>query len=235
MTVKLRLRGLNRLQLVGRRIAIWAESLLLAAGVVLLALAALALADSVFFSRRIDRFQQTLESVSDQDESSDYPATTDAVPSEGPLALLDIPRLNLSVPVRNGTDWLTLNHGVGRITGTARPGEQGNIGIAGHRDTYFRGLRNIKLGDVIELKRTEGIDTYKVDRLQIVPPSNVGVLRPSAVPMLTLVTCYPFYFVGSAPKRFVVTASLVPEAGLRETATDVGNTTSVNQLNKEKQ
>jgi LPXTG-site transpeptidase (sortase) family protein len=238
MTVRLRFRGLDQLQTIARRIARWAELLLLAAGLVSLAFAALALADSAFSLGSVDHFQSTLDSKDDQNKRSDSSEHPALILGGRRLALLDIPRLNISAPLLNGTDWLTLNHGVGRITGTARPGEQGNIGIAGHRDTYFRELRNIKLGDVIELKRTDGIDTYKVDRLQIVMPSNVGVLRPTAVPTLTLVTCYPFQFVGSAPKRFVVTASLVTQAGLGEAATDVGHTTYLNKpnkLNKEKQ
>jgi sortase A len=128
-----------------------------------------------------------------------------------PLAVLEIPKIHLEVPVFNGTDDLTLNHAVGRIAGTARLGESGNIGIAGHRDTFFRGLKDVRKGDVIELKTREGKDRYIVDEIQIVTPDNVGVLRPRPNPSVTLVTCYPFYFVGSAPQRYVVMASLIGE------------------------
>ena len=128
-----------------------------------------------------------------------------------PLAVLRISKIDLEVPVIDGTDDLTLNHAAGRIAGTARPGEMGNIGIAGHRDGFFRGLKDVKVGDAIELKTLEGTKTYVVDRIQIVRPDDVGVLQPRPVPSLTLVTCYPFYFIGSAPERYIVTASLTRE------------------------
>jgi sortase A len=125
-----------------------------------------------------------------------------------PLAVLRIPKVHLEVAVLDGTDDLTLNHAVGRIAGTARPGEPGNIGIAGHRDGFFRGLKEIGIGDVIELATPKGTDTYAVDELDIVTPRDTDVLRPRSVRSLTLVTCYPFYFIGSAPKRYIVKASL---------------------------
>ncbi len=125
-----------------------------------------------------------------------------------PIAVLRIPRLHLEVPVLEGTDELTLNQGVGRITGTSRPREIGNIGIAGHRDGFFRVLKDIGPGDSIELVTTAGKDFYGVDRIRITSPADVSALRPSAKPSLTLVTCYPFYFVGPAPKRYIVEASL---------------------------
>jgi sortase A len=127
------------------------------------------------------------------------------------LAVLRIPKIGLEAPLFDGTDNLTLNHGVGRIAGTARPGERGNIAVAGHRDGFFRGLKDLSMGDSIELKTLEGTASYVVDQIQIVLPRQVEVLRPTAVPSLTLVTCYPFYFLGSAPQRYIVTASLSPE------------------------
>ena len=131
--------------------------------------------------------------------------------SGAPLGVLRISKIDLEAPLLDGTDDLTLNRGVGRISGTARLGEQGNIGIAGHRDGFFRGLKDVATGDAIELKTLKGTDTYIVDRIQIVAPNNVDVLRPGPVPSVTLVTCYPFYFFGSAPKRYIVTASLIRE------------------------
>lgn len=133
------------------------------------------------------------------------------------LGVLEIPNVRLRVPVLDGTDAFTLNHGAGRIAGTARPGEDGNIGIAGHRDSFFRKLKDIKAGDSILLRTATGIDTYVVDRYQVVSPSNVSVLRSEAIPSLTLVTCYPFYFIGNAPKRFVVTAYLTNHAAAGST------------------
>jgi sortase A len=148
--------------------------------------------------------------VWDQSRVRAYRSTL-AVKSAVPLGILRIPKINLEAPVLDGTDDLTLNHGVGRIAGTAKPGEPGNIGIAGHRDGFFRGLKDVATGDAIELKTRKGADTYIVDRIQIVTPDNISVLRSGTVPSVTLVTCYPFYFFGSAPKRFIVTASLSRE------------------------
>ena len=91
-----------------------------------------------------------------------------------------------------------MNHAVGRILGTAWPGEEGNIGIAGHRDGFFRGLKDVVVGDTIDLKMLKGTDKYIVDQIQIVKPNQVDVLKPRSIPSLTLVTCYPFYFLGSA-------------------------------------
>ena len=124
-----------------------------------------------------------------------------------PLAVLRIPKIHLEVPVWEGTDDLTLNRGVGWIQGTAPVGNDGNIGLAGHRDGFFRGLKDLRKGDQVELEGRQRTDTYIVDEIEIVDPKNVGVLRPRSKPSLTLVTCYPFYFVGSAPKRYIVHAS----------------------------
>lgn len=124
-----------------------------------------------------------------------------------PLAVLRISKVHLEVPVLEGTDDLALNRGVGHIVGTVRPGENGNIGIAGHRDGFFRALKDVGPGDVIELVTPESTDTYVVDRVVLVSPEDVSVLAPRSVSSITLVTCYPFYYVGSAPKRYIVQAS----------------------------
>jgi len=129
------------------------------------------------------------------------------LPLDSPIAVLTIPRISLEVPVFEGTDESVLNRGTGRITGTARPGEAGNIGIAGHRDGFFRGLKDLQAGDRIELTTRKGKTSYVVDTTEIVLPENVSVLQPKEHPTLTLVTCYPFYFVGHAPKRYIVHAS----------------------------
>ena len=130
--------------------------------------------------------------------------------NDAPLAILRIPKINLEVPIFNDTDDLTLNRGVGRILGTARVGTSGNLGIAGHRDGFFRGLQSIAPGDVLELFRPGHLDRYLVSQIRIVTPEDTSVLNPTAVPILTLVTCFPFYFVGHAPKRYIVTAQLDP-------------------------
>jgi sortase A len=123
------------------------------------------------------------------------------------LAILRIPKINLEVPVFNDTDDLTLNRGVGRILGTAQIGQPGNLGIAGHRDGFFRGLKDVGRDDIIELIRPGRTDRYVITRLQIVSPEDVSVLAPTSKPTLTLVTCFPFYYIGNAPQRYVVTAT----------------------------
>jgi len=125
------------------------------------------------------------------------------------LALLRIPKINLEVPVLEGTDDLSLNRAVGHIAGTAKPGENGNVGIAGHRDGFFRGLKDVSTGDTIEVVTPEGVNRYVIDEITVVDPADVSVLAPRADPSITLVTCYPFYFIGSAPQRYIVRASLV--------------------------
>jgi sortase A len=125
-----------------------------------------------------------------------------------PMAVLRVEKIELEVPVLDGTDDLTLNRGVGRIVGTARPGARGNIGIAGHRDGFFRRLKDLSVGDTIDLVLRDRTDAYVVDEIQVVNPDNVRVLRASTTPSLTLVTCYPFYFIGSAPRRYIVHASI---------------------------
>jgi sortase A len=127
-----------------------------------------------------------------------------------PVALLRIPKIRLEVAVLEGTDDLTMDRAVGLIAGTARPGEEGNIGISGHRDGFFRGLKDIREGDGIELVTATGTDTYTIDHIVIVKPADVSVLAPRPRPSITLVTCYPFYFVGSAPQRYIVQASMNP-------------------------
>jgi sortase A len=124
-----------------------------------------------------------------------------------PLALLKISVINLEVPLLPGTDDVTLNRAIGHIEGTAAPGTDGNVGIAGHRDGFFRALKDIHQGDSIDLISQKVTRRYVVDEILIVSPDDVSVLQPRAKPSLTLVTCYPFYFVGSAPQRFIVHAA----------------------------
>ena len=127
-------------------------------------------------------------------------------PGPEPLGVLRIPKVRLEVAVLSGTDDRTLDRGVGHIEYTPQPGTDGNTGIAGHRDSFFRGLKDIALGDLIELDTQRGTDVYRVERTWIVNPEDVSVLDPTPARTLTLVTCYPFYFVGSAPQRFIVRA-----------------------------
>jgi sortase A len=133
--------------------------------------------------------------------------------SAPPLAVLKIPKIRLEVPVLDGTDEWTLNRGVGHIAGTALPDSNGNFGIAGHRDGFFRGLKDIARGDSLELDTPRGRESYVVEDIRIVNPEDVWVLAGTPDRTITLVTCYPFYFVGSAPQRYIVRA--VQRIGLR--------------------
>ena len=144
-----------------------------------------------------------------------------------PLAILRIRKVHIEVPVLSGTDDLTLNRGVGLIEGTNHPGQGGKIGIAGHRDGFFRALKDISRGDMIELETLDRVDTYRVDEVVIVKPNDVSVLSPTPSPTLSLVTCYPFYFIGSAPQRYIVMASLVQSAPAAGSAEQRLNTTSL--------
>ena len=128
--------------------------------------------------------------------------------NEGDLVgRLEIPRLSLSVMVMEGIEDRTLRLGAGRIPGTALPWDNGNIGIAAHRDSFFRPLSDIRNNDVIRFTTVEGTNEYRVTKTSIVEPEAVDVLKPTAKDTLTLVTCYPFYWVGPAPKRFIVQAT----------------------------
>ncbi len=122
------------------------------------------------------------------------------------LAVLRIRRAGIEVPVLDGTDEVKLNRGAGWIEGTALPGQPGNVGIAGHRDGFFRGLKDVKVGDAVELETLRGNESYRIDDIRIVDPDDVSVLEPTSSSTITMVTCYPFYYVGSAPRRYVVRA-----------------------------
>ena len=144
---------------------------------------------SLWSNKRIKDYLQSLEEVTDT-----------------PQAVLRIPKLHLEVPVYEGTEEPVLNRGLGRIIGTAKLGEPGNTGIAGHRDGFFRSLKDIGPGDTLELVLPHRTDHYLVTKIIITNPDDVSVLEPSSAASLTLVTCYPFYFVGSAPQRYIVQA-----------------------------
>jgi sortase A len=135
--------------------------------------------------------------------------TPKVVPQKGSaVGRLEIPRLGISAIVRAGSDARTLRLAVGHIPGTALPGEPGNVGLAAHRDTFFRRLGDIREDDEVRLVTADGTFTYRVQGTKVVNPSDVWVLDPTGTPALTLVTCYPFTYVGSAPRRFIVRAQL---------------------------
>ena len=128
-----------------------------------------------------------------------------------PLGRIEISSIGLAAMIMEGIDGRTLRHAVGPIPGTPLPGQQGNVALAGHRDTFFRGLRNIHKDDEITLTTLHGSYRYRVDSTQVVEPEDTKVLSATANDILTLVACYPFYFVGRAPKRFIVRAHRISE------------------------
>jgi sortase A len=126
------------------------------------------------------------------------------VDHDAPLGVLTIPSIELEAPIFDGTSELTLNRGIGRIEGTADIGAAGNLGLAAHRDGFFRGLKDVHVGDTIDVESLEGTTSYRITDLSIVEPTDVHVLAPTDTATLTLVTCYPFYFIGEAPQRYIV-------------------------------
>ena len=141
------------------------------------------------------------------------PAILLNIPEDGLIGRLTIPRLHLSAIIRQGAGEETLRAALGHIPGTPMPGQPGNVGVAGHRDTLFRSLSGVRKDDVIVLETLQGRYVYQVDATKIVKPTDVGVLRSTSKPKLTLVTCYPFYYVGPAPDRFIVSARQVGAGG----------------------
>ena len=202
------------------------ERFLLVSGLLLLGVYVGARVHAAFFSRVAIRSFESLRSLpNDQAVGVDLPVKAPdfslwsikriqdyreslAAHFAPAVALLEIPKIKLEVPVLEGTDDLTLNRGVGLIEGTERPGGDGNIGIAGHRDGFFRGLKDIHEGDQIDLVTRAGTESFTIDHIVIVNPDDVSVLAPRPRPSITLVTCYPFYYVGSAPQRYIVQASM---------------------------
>jgi sortase A len=199
-----------------RSILRWTQFVLLAGAVSLLAYCGFILMDTWIFQKQ-ERLQ--LERVlTDRQEANGGARRSAAVgsPKDPPQAAagsligrIDIPRLGVSVIVMEGNSRKTLRRAVGHIPGTALPGRPGNVGISGHRDTFFRPLRNIRQNDIITLTTLFGEYRYRVVSTKVVDLYDVAVLNPSVNEILTLVTCYPFYFVGSAPDRFIVRAERV--------------------------
>jgi sortase A len=135
------------------------------------------------------------------------------VPALAPRSLIgriEVPRLNLSAAAREGVDDRTLDLAVGHVPGTALPGDSGNSAFAAHRDTFFRPLRRVHSGDIVTVTTPRGSYRYIVTSTRVVDPEDVSVLDPTSEPTLTLVTCYPFTYIGSAPYRFVVRGELLP-------------------------
>src|SRR5580658_1415067 len=177
----------------------WTERTLFMSATMLLGYCGFVTADTWVFQQTETRTLQRLLETS----SAQLPP---AIASTGLIGRLEIPRLGLSVVLIEGDDPRTLRRAVGHIPGTPLPGQPGNVALTGHRDTFFRPLRNIRASDIIVVTTLQGEYRYRVVSTRVVRPDNVAVLNPSENEILTLVTCYPFYFVGAAPDRFIVRA-----------------------------
>jgi sortase A len=207
----------------------WLRFLFLAVGILALTYVAAVLLDKwVFQAYQTWRFERALKNTQTS-ALAGQPPSSPPLPDQAevdrkravsfgaegiagsPLGRIEISSLGLTAMVMEGVDSRTLRHAVGHIPGTPLPGQQGNVGLAGHRDTFFRGLRNIQKDDEINLTTLHGSYRYRVDSTQIVGPENIKVLAATVDDFLTLVTCYPFYFVGPAPQRFIVRAHRILE------------------------
>ena len=193
----------------GRR---WLERFLLITGVICVGYFLYSYVEArLYQSFEDDQLDAILQSAPSTTEPSTPMAHRSAPAPGSTVGRIEIPRLGVSAVVRAGSDARTLRLAVGYIPGTALPGEIGNVGLAGHRDTFFRKLRDINPDDEIRVTTKDGVFRYFVQRTSIVQPKDVWVLDPTNYASLTLVTCYPFSYIGSAPQRFIVRAALKPE------------------------
>lgn len=200
----------------------WLERGLMTIGVVLACWCAVVLVEAKFFQqlpvpREVAAPAATPLHGDAGSAGSPTPPVAAPEPAAGTwLARLDAPAVDLSATVLEGSDDATLARGAGHIEDTALPGQEGNIGIAGHRDTTFRPVRRLKVGDVLTLTTASRVQRFRITWTKIVGPDDVYVLDPTRKPALTLVTCYPFEYIGHAPRRFIVRAEMVKE-GARKT------------------
>lgn len=185
-----------------RRALLWSQRALFAGAILLFGYGGFVAADAWLFQRSESSH---FERLREQRRAIPVALTS----QRGLIGRLEIQRLGLSVMVTEGQDRRTLRRAVGHIPGTALPGQNGNIALTGHRDTFFRPLRNIHLDDIITLNTLQGDYRYRVLATQVVSPDNVSVLDPGRRETLTLITCHPFYFVGAAPNRFIVRAERI--------------------------
>jgi len=189
--------SLARFSSVNVRLSSWFHRVLIAIGCGCLAIAGISLVKAA-------SFQETAARNLEQQLSANTIAP--ATRFEGMVGRLEIPRLNVSVIVMEGDDDATLARAAGHVRGTALPWDPGNAVIAGHRDSFFRPLKDLREGDEIRMTTVHGTFDYRVTRTEIVKPDNVSVMAPTPERALTLVTCYPFFYIGNAPKRFVIHA-----------------------------
>lgn len=192
-----------------RTMAMWGFGL---AGALLSGSCAYHILNTHFFQARENMH---LEKMLSSESSRNLPVLSERRPPRKAGSLvgrLEIPRLHMSAMVLEGADDRTLDLGIGRIPQTADPGQAGNVALGGHRDTFFRPLQGIRRGDEIRMTTPTGSFRYRVDWTKVVGPENTEVLMPTPAPALTLVTCYPFRYIGPAPERFIVRARQLPDS-----------------------
>ncbi len=188
----------------------WPSRLALAAGVLLILYAAAAKLEATWAQRWAERqLRAAAQRPPSPPAAPGEPAPLAAPPLGEPIGRLVIPRLALDVVALEGVDRDVLRRGAGHFPGTALPGRSGNAGFAGHRDSFFRGLRDVRHGDEVRIEAPDARFRYRVTETRVVGPSEVEVLDPSAGSHLTLVTCHPFDWIGPAPRRFIVRAELL--------------------------
>lgn len=188
----------------------WSEAVAWVGGTLLCSLFALAQADkAIGSSNALEAFAASLtppdQSLWAEGRIRDYQAAMQA-PGQA-FAVLTVPSLKLQVPVFETDDEISLNRGAGLVAGMGNPDQGGNAGIAGHRDGFFRVLKDIKVGDLIEVQTRKKLHRYRVSSIEIVDKTDKRVLADTDLPSITLVTCYPFYYLGNAPQRFIVAAT----------------------------
>ena len=192
----------------------WLQRTLFASAGILLGYCVFVLADAWSFQNdQQQQFSRLLETrrgeVLEVVSPANATPTVLPAPARGLVGRLEISRLGVSEMVMEGTSEAVLRRAVGHIPGTGLPGKPGNVGLSGHRDTFFRPLKNIREHDIITLTTLRGKYRYRVVSTKVVAPDDVAVLKATGEESLTLVTCYPFTFVGSAPDRFIVRAKRV--------------------------
>jgi sortase A len=196
------------------RILRWIERGLAIVGAVCLLWAGAASLSALVYQVEQRAFMEGPPPDRDRPEADRRPhAVASRVEVSAPIGRLDIPRIGLSAVVAEGDDENTLRVAVGHLPDTPLPWQEGNSALAGHRDSFFRPLRRIEVGDDIHLATRQGTLRYRVSRRAVVDPDDLWVLEPSPTAALTLITCYPFDYVGSAPRRFIVHAERIANAG----------------------
>ena len=181
------------------------------AGLVLLAAASLALSYAAYIVIDASVYQAT--ALRRLEHQRQQPSVSPVPVEGGVVGQIRIVRLGVEAAVVQGDSPTVLRRAVGHLAGTALPGQPGNVVLAGHRDTFFRPLARVRVGDVIGLKTRDGDFEYVVESTTVVAPSHVQVLEPTAGRTLTLVTCYPFGYLGAAPDRFIVKARETAPSG----------------------